>query len=230
MDTGIWPWQGTGTQPEPLPDAPVPQLPPRPPPLTLEQPDDRLSRRWWEIGRHTDAPRCHAQRLRIVCPRATPNTHSVATDNTNQCRATRFGSVRRVRCHCHPMPFSTRKPSSIHIRSPYQRCCTCCGAKSVSNTQRSACPWPHTITSVPVWRACSPNTAAVPIQARPGHGTRCAGGSDRLRLAGRTGTPSAIRSSGCRRHCWRWCHNRGLPKPRSTQTKDCQSHGTSGAS
>jgi hypothetical protein len=61
-----------------------------------------------------------------------PSTHSVATASTSQCRATRSGSVRRVRCHCQPTPFSARNPSSIHIRSPYQLCCTCRGARSVS--------------------------------------------------------------------------------------------------
>jgi hypothetical protein len=48
--------QGTGTQPQPLPDAPMPQLSPRPTQPTLEQPDNWLSGRCRQVGQRSVRP------------------------------------------------------------------------------------------------------------------------------------------------------------------------------
>lgn len=112
-------------------------------------------------------------------------TQRVATAITNQWRATRSGSSRRLCCPYHPILFKARNPSSIHLRKPYLLCSTVSGGRGVSKTQRSLCPCPSTTMRVASWRASAPPLAARPTQG-PAFGTSIAGGTLRFQMAGRT--------------------------------------------
>ncbi|HEU5430864.1 MAG TPA: hypothetical protein VFU81_04325 [Thermomicrobiales bacterium] len=66
----------------------------------------------------------------------------MAIARTNQWRAMRTGSVRRVRSHCQPRLLMARKPNSIQTRSPYQLPSTAAGARSVNSRHGSVWPVP----------------------------------------------------------------------------------------
>ena len=89
-------------------------------------------------------PRQSASSKRV--PTATLS--KVATASTNQCRATRPGSVRRVRCQSQPKDLRARKLNSIQTRKPYQLTPICWGARSVSSSHGSSWPWVQTTSKV----------------------------------------------------------------------------------
>jgi hypothetical protein len=78
----------------------------------------------------------------------TARLSKVATVSTNQCRATRAGSVRRVRYQSQPKDLRARKLSSIQTRKPYQLTLICCGARSVSSSHGSSWSWAQTTSNV----------------------------------------------------------------------------------
>src|ERR1700741_3980897 len=67
----------------------------------------------------------------------TLSNHNVATATANHNRAARWGSVIRVRCHCHPPRLVILKPCSIQALSPYQHAWPALGAKSVNTNHGS---------------------------------------------------------------------------------------------
>lgn len=61
----------------------------------------------------------------------TLSSHNVATATASPRRAARWGTVLRVRCHCHPARLVRLKPCSIQARSPYYQVALASGGKSV---------------------------------------------------------------------------------------------------
>src|SRR6185503_15552365 len=97
-----------------------------------------LTKRSWVAGRGRDAgPSSAANGSRVLTgsvSSAIPPTlrsHNVATATANHNRAARWGSLIRVRCHCHPPRLVTLKPCSIQARKPYQHASPALGARCV---------------------------------------------------------------------------------------------------
>ncbi len=160
-----------------------------------------------------------------------PRTQRVATASTSQWRATRSGSVRRVRSQCQPPDFRARKPNSIRGPQPVPARADVVRGQ-VGQGQAGLVPGP---TSQTATRVASFAFGGVLVRGSPHRARRgpapapgrppclfCRPGPEECRLLDPEQRVPAVRR-GCA------SQSRGLHSPRSARTTTVRVGGTAGA-